>query len=357
MFRFLVVNDPHVSDRPPLGREATYCEDMLDKLVQVRDIAEEYNCAAVLQSGDLFHVKRAPYVSHYLVARLIDLYHEYPCQVLAIAGNHDLSSAGMASLGRQPLGVLAEAGVIRLLDAGTVTCLEYRLVNQGENRPKGRAALVVRPYSVDRDIDPEYYALTEQEQAGIAKLHEKSTPRHRYPPPPSCTIMLTHGSLIPQGETRPYPNLPVDFIDLTGIDLLLGAHIHDPMGLHEMAVGRGKRKRTVYFANYGSLARVSRTALNHSREVVVLMVSVHQDGRLEFEEVTIRTRPGDEVFIQADEIGGEDDAFGAFEFADKVIATMSVEEMSLDEVLAQYAADVPDAIKRRVQHYLAEAGL
>jgi len=160
---------------------------------------------------------------------------------------------------------------------------------------------------------------------------------------------VTHGSIVPPGEVRPYPTVAADFIDFTGIDLILGSHIHEHMGVHE--IGKG------YFANLGSLGRIARTADSMTREVVCLLVTVQIDGGLFFEEVPITSaRPAAEVFLAMRE-GGEIDVFGAENFGDSILAALDVEEMSVADLLAAYAADLPDGVKRRLEHYLSAAGL
>ena len=323
MIKLLVVNDPHVADHPPLGRVDSYCDDILAKLEEVKERASELGVTAVLIPGDLFHVKRAPHVSHALVQRLIVLFHSFPCSVYVLPGNHDLSEEGLPSLARQPLGVLAHAGVIRL---------------PGKDVYEGGSGvfLVARPFDAARDADADYYALTDEERAYLSKQG------------PHTTIVVTHGSIVPPGEVRPYPTVAADFIDFTGIDLILGSHIHEHMGVHEVSKG--------YFANLGSLGRIARTADSMTREVVCLLVTV-ECGALSFEEVPITSaRPAAEVFLAMAD-GEAVDVFGAENFGDSILAALDVEEMSVADLLATYAADLPDGVKRRLEHYLSAAGL
>jgi DNA repair exonuclease SbcCD nuclease subunit len=327
MAKLLVVNDVHVADRPPLGRVDSYCEDILAKLVEVKERAAELDVDAVLFTGDIFHVKRAPHVSHSLVQRLIALFRTFPCPVYVLPGNHDLSEEGLASLSRQPLGVLIKAGVMTPLG------IDYRtIVEAGPG-----VFLVARPFDAARDADADYYALTAEERAYLSKQG------------PCLTILVTHGSIVPPGEVRPYPSVAADFIDFKGIDLLLGSHIHEHMGVCEVSKG--------YFANLGSLGRIARTADSMTREVVCLLVTVKDAGGLEFEEVPITSaRPAAEVFLAMAD--GEDvDVFGAEGFADHIMAALDVEEMSVADLIATYAADLPDGVKRRLEHYLGNAGL
>jgi DNA repair exonuclease SbcCD nuclease subunit len=327
MTKLLIVNDVHIADHPPIGRTDSYCEDILAKLVEVGELVSKLDVTAVVLTGDLLHIKRAPHVSHALVQRLIDLFRAYPCPVYVLPGNHDLSEEGLASLSRQPLGVLIKAGVLIPLGA------DDRTITQAE----AGVFLVARPFDAARDADADYYALTAKERASLETVG------------PHTTIVVTHGSLVPPGEVRPYPSVAADFIDFKGIDLILGSHIHEHMGVHE--IGKG------YFANLGSLGRIARTAGSMMREVVCLLVTVTDAGKLAFEEVPITSaRLASEVFIAAG-AGEEIDVFGAEGFADKIIDALNVEEMSVADLIAAYAADLPDGVKRRLEHYLSNAGL
>lgn len=332
MIRILVANDPHTADRPPLGRTESYCDDVLAKLEEIGLRAKELECQAVVISGDIFHIKRAPYVSHALIQRLIAIFRAYPCIVLVVPGNHDLAMEGLASIARQPLGVLARAGVITLLgiDGG-----HYQLAAD-----KQQMLLIGRPYDIDGDADPDYYGLTDDELAFVKRWRMGRL---------RAVVMVAHGSIVPPKEKRPYPYCPANLIDFNEIDLLLSGHLHENMGLHEV--------RGSYFANFGSISRVSRTADNYKREVVALLVTLTDDNAFKFAEVPIDSaRPAEDIFVEGPD-ASEPDTFGAGDFAEHIMAALNVEEMSIEELIASYASDVPEPIKRRLGHYLALAGL
>jgi len=323
MIRLLIVNDPHVSDRPPLGRQPGYTEQILAKLTEVGQIAAEFGCARVLLTGDLFHIKRPHYVSHALVGRLIRIFEGYPAAPITVLGNHDLSEAGLEGVNRQPIAVLEEAGAVQILG-------EQPIVADG-------VAFVGRPFTAQSDADPDYYALRPEDRAALVATGVS-------------VIVAAHGSILPPGQVRPYPTVGVDFIDLSGIDLLLCGHIHENLGLHHVG--------NTWFANMGSLGRIARTADNMTREVVVLLVAIDESGRMAFEEVPIMSAlPAAEVFIQPEEGMVDPDAFGAGDFADSIASALTMEEMPVAELLAAYAGDAPLGVRVRLEYYLSRAGL
>ena len=109
MPKFLVVNDPHASDRPPIGRTESYADDIFAKLRECWKIAERTECNFIIMTGDIFHRFRGPMVAYATTIQLLALFREAPCPVYAVAGNHDLTMDGIDSVWKMPFGVLAKA--------------------------------------------------------------------------------------------------------------------------------------------------------------------------------------------------------------------------------------------------------
>lgn len=101
--------DFHFCDRPPASRLDNYAEALFSKLDQIITLCVKVKAKALLIPGDLFHVKTASKNSHWLVQRLISCFTKLKdnnCQVIAIAGNHDLSYSNLDTLEKQPFGTL-----------------------------------------------------------------------------------------------------------------------------------------------------------------------------------------------------------------------------------------------------------
>lgn len=333
MIRFIVLNDLHIADNPPLGRVEGYCDQIMDKLHGIAEFCRQAEVQTVFLSGDIFHVKRPDRTSHRLVQRLIDMFggefRAAGTRVCAIAGNHDLSEQGLFSLEKQPLGVLAKAGAIELLDD------EYGLRLTGSASNQVKMHVFARPYS-SMETDPEYYRLSDFEL--------EATEHNDY------TMMLAHGSLLPVGDSR-HPNQPVlniDKIDFGGpVDMLFSGHLHECLGLHDMPQGG-------VFANLGSLTRVARSAdmLDPDFERCFLMVTIPDVGDVKFDPIPIPNMlPPEEVFIEKELVEGDSELQ---EFAEHLADSLVVEEMPIDEVLAQLGEDVPENVKARVKRYLED---
>ncbi len=336
MIRFAVLNDLHLADNPPLGRKEGYCDQLFDKLRGIARICHQAQVQQVFITGDIFHVKRPDRNSHRLVQRCIDMFggvFQEACAtagpaVYAIAGNHDLSEQGLFSLDRQPLGVLAKSGAIHLIDE-----------ERGEHftgSASSQVALHVfaRPYN-RLETDPEYYRMTDWE----VECAEHS----------DFTAMFAHGSLLPPGDTR-HPNQPVlnvDKIDFGGpLDMLFSGHLHEVLGLVDMPQGG-------VFANFGSLARVARSAdmLDPDIERCFLVVTIPDLGEVTFEPVPIpNILPPEEVFLENVQVDGDSELQ---EFAEHLADALVIEEKPIDEVLASLG-DLSPEVRDRLKAYLED---
>lgn len=316
----LVVNDLHLADKPPLGRREGYREEGLAMLSEVIAIARERHSQCIVFSGDFFHIKRPQHVSHRLVQECIDLLRRSPCEVHVVPGNHDVTERGLASLPSQPLGVLEKAGVIRI---ATGRYVYY-----------SNLMIVARPYDTARDADPTYYALTDQERQIIDT---------------KVTLMVAHGSIIPDGEYRPYPTVRVSDIDLTGIDVLCSGHIHEDLGIH--TVPRPGRTGATLFCNVGSLGRCSRTETNRTRRIQIVEVR----GADEIERIELESAlPAEDIFIENVPEGVDSDQIAAF--VETLTDGLHFEQVG--DVRAWMAENgVPDGIAAACLRYLEEAGL
>lgn len=107
--------DVHMADRGPESRTDDWPTTVLDKLGQVRTVAEKVGAAAILDGGDFFHVKSPSRNSHELVRMVAEHHSDYPCPVYCTPGNHDCTYGDYSFLPQQPLGVLYSTGVFKRL--------------------------------------------------------------------------------------------------------------------------------------------------------------------------------------------------------------------------------------------------
>ena len=107
--------DAHLADEAPVSRTDNWMETILDKFKQIGEIARAVGADAVIDGGDLTHIKSPVRNSHHMIRRIAEVHAEYPCPVYSCIGNHDVKYGDYANLGESPLGVLFATGVFRRL--------------------------------------------------------------------------------------------------------------------------------------------------------------------------------------------------------------------------------------------------
>ena len=332
MIKFAVLNDLHLADNSPLGRVPGYQDQLFDKLLGVATTMQSMQIDNLICTGDIFHVKRPDRVSHALVNRLVDtLKNDFEASIYICPGNHDLTEAGIASLNRQPLGVLFQTEVADPLikDEG------YTFFGGSGSRES--ILLIGRHFDTDGDFDPLYYVTTESEDR-IRREHNAKT-----------VIMVAHGSIVPPEAKPIYPHISASQIPWEDgpfvPDVLLCGHLHEDWGVHKLRNGP-------IYSNLGSFGRPSRNQKNvNTRNFLVMTI----DGtKITMEQVPIPNMlPAGDVFFEKVE-EQEDEALA--EFAEQLASSIILEETSLDEALNSLG-DIAPKVKARLRYYLEAAGI
>ncbi len=327
MPKFLVMNDPHNSDRPPIGRTESYTDDIIAKQEECWEIAERADCDWIIQTGDIFHRFRGPQIADSLKVRLLELYQQAPCPVYGIAGNHDLSTTGVASIWDRSFGVLAKAGSFMWLSEATITSGKTR------QTPPEDVLLIPRNWEPHIDKLSNIFKLTEAEVA----LRETAGHR-RY------AIMVAHASILPPGKSAIYPHHNADNLPTVDLDLLICGHIHEDLGIHQLPSG-------CWYVNVGGMARVDRSKHNLERTPEVLTVTL-EGGEFAFERHPLTSaRSAEEVFFEKETVTERE----AGDFAASLDAALELEETPIDELLVQLTKGQPTAVVERLRGYLTEA--
>lgn len=265
MSKFILINDVHLTNdnSHPASCTSSYTSDLFDLLYQILDLAKELQCQAIIQLGDLFHIKAPSRNSHQLIQRVMSWASQAPCPVFVVPGNHDLSNDRLESLKEgQPLGVLYSSGII----------FEASGYLQG---------FPIYGVPWQQFWDAEQSIADQAVKYALKDFIPKDSPQ----------LIVTHAPFFPKGSNPAYEHYSVDkfsrFVNPSGkanVQVTYG-HIHD---WHGEYVVNGVR-----FANYGALSRGSLTESNLTRPVgVTVWDSV--TGRFEF--IPLEAKPAEEVF-------------------------------------------------------------
>ena len=291
MTRVLIVNDIHLSDRPPSSCTETYTEDILDLLGETVAVADQHQVSAVVWTGDVFHSKAPARNSHRLVQKAIGIGHAYGRPWLIVPGNHDLSMDRISSIHEtQPLGVLYRAGA-------------KALIGQSPEFP----CLYGVPWQQEWS--------DENVRAALREYRESS---HDLP-----RLVCAHAPLYPPGHELPYENYPaIKWAEAMGNrGSCAYGHVHEYHGTWDMA--------GVKFHNPGALSRGSLHEYNMTRPVKVSV----WDSNGQFTEVILtKARPADQVFRLREKQQVTDAAGRLDDFLERVGGTR-LEVVSVESVL------------------------
>lgn len=301
MAKFALVSDVHLADHPPSSCTETYSADVLQLLHRSVQLANSTGAAALIIAGDLFHIKAPSRTSHKLVVAVMTVLSEAKCKVYVVPGNHDMQHDRLDSLERQPLGVLAESGVVELL------------MGWGEWPVYGV------PWLQTWDEEHVSAALGEYRE----QLFERGTGTVK-------PLVVTHAPLYPPGKELPYEFFPVDlFAAMMGAaGHVFYGHVHEPHGVYSAG--------GVTFCNNGALSRGSLHEYNMNRQVGATVWD-SQAGTFSF--VPLPHRPASEVFRLAEhqqqaEVQGRLDSFLS------TIQATDLSVVSIEAVLAHIKANV-----------------
>jgi DNA repair exonuclease SbcCD nuclease subunit len=262
----LLVNDIHLSDRPPSACTETYAEDLFALLRAIAELARKTKASAVIWAGDVFHSKIPARTSHATVKALIEAARAHPCPVLVVPGNHDLTHDRLDSLDHaQPLGVLFASGAVTMLDRWSAA--DDGVVN---------LALYGVPWLKDFTDETVGNALADWR----SRLF-----------PSAAGLVITHAPLYPPGQELVWENYPATAwakaMDNHGT--VHYGHVHEPHGIYTVD--------GVTFSNPGALSRGSLHEHNLTRPV---SIAAWDSDTGEITHHVLPSRPAKDVFRLAE---------------------------------------------------------
>lgn len=266
------ITDIHLSDKPPGRRSELYREQIFDKLRQVRDLCVQHK-ALCLVGGDVFHIKtpKSPANSLSLIREAIEVFGSFPggC-VYGCVGNHDIQFDRMDTLPHQPLGILEEAGVYKII--------KEPLIIDAMVEPS------LNPWQIQIDA----WDFEDQEETYRNLITSGPCPEDI-----TYRIGLVHASGC-SGDTREFFGTNIigyNQLKKLDYDFLLWGHDHTRTETETCG--------NVTHINLGSLARAALSMDEAERPVSAVMLSLKDDGA-RVKELPLKIVPLEQAFRTED---------------------------------------------------------
>lgn len=338
--KIMIIGDAHFADKAPSSCTDSYTDDLFVLMRECVRLARELDCTAVVQAGDLVHIKTPGRTSHQLVQRIIGVLREFHCPVFVVPGNHDMTHDRFESIfTTQPLGVILRSGAAGLLSGWNDApswlgeSLEFADIPHYE-------APALPLYGVPWLQDWNAPAEIADSSVGAA-LKDLDRLDGSVP-----TLLVTHAPFYPPGRELKY-----EFYDTGKFASLLPSrtsvyygHIHEAHGIYTSG------SRT--FCNMGALSRGSLAEHNLTREIGV---AVWDSLTGLFEAVPVPHRPAAEVFrltevSEAKSVQRELDEFL------RSVGASTIEITSVESVIDHVRGmNLPEAVTKIVEELLEGA--
>jgi DNA repair exonuclease SbcCD nuclease subunit len=315
MVKLVWRTDVHMADKGPSSRKDDWPSTVLDKLSQVRRVAEKVEASAILDGGDFFHVKSPSRNSHELVRRTAEHHADYPCPVYCTPGNHDATYGDYAFLPQQPLGVLYSTGIFkRLYD-------EHEAVFQKDGV---KVRVVGVPYHGTKyDLDRFQSIRRGDEDYLICVAH--------------ILASLKGGAMFEGEDVLRYSALLN-----TAPDVFLFGHWHKDQGVEVLG---GK-----HFVNIGSLTRGSLSEDEIQRQPACAVLSFDKSG-IDIKTVRLKVQAPEVVF----DVEARNRSLTRQIEMDSFISTLRetlTDKAGTDLKDSLHGQDVPEKVKEKALHYL-----
>ena len=312
-------SDVHLADTPPQSRTDNWTETLLGKLQQVGDIAKKTKANAVIDGGDLFHLKSPSRNSHEMVGRVASVHEAYPCPTYGCVGNHDVKYGNLENLDESPLGVLFSAGSIR------------RLYNQHEAVFKGggiKVRVVGIPYhGTNYDMERFQQIQRGDEDYLVAVAHVLASPG---------------GGSMFEGEDI----VSYNEIQNTAPDVWCFGHWHKSQGVDVLG--------TTHFVNLGSLSRGALNQDDVNRTPSCAVMHFTKEG-INIIPTPLKVEPASEVFNIERKMRAEAKEINMEAFVDSLKDTLITRE---GDSLMEQVRELPNVaqeVKEKAMYYLEQA--
>ena len=315
--KLLVVNDTHIRGTTPSRRVDNFKETLLNKLQEVRQIAEEEEVDCILHSGDLFD---RPDTAPSIVSEFVKVLRSFPMEFYIVAGNHDLYGHNPETLPRTMLGLLVASGIVELI--GQDRIIKEDAINEIKVQITGRSF----DYTLDNE-NSEAYEVEKQEDVDYA-LH------------------LVHGMLLDKPVFEDGYTLIEDIE--TEADITITGHYHLGYGV--------KKFNGSYFLNPGSLVRISADLKEISRMPKVALIDLKDEISIELIELD-SAQNGDKVLDRSELEKQKFREKRLADFNQQISAAGEFKHFKIDDILDEVAnnQNISKNIKEEALNRISQA--
>lgn len=326
-------SDAHLADQPPQSRTDDWAATILDKLSQTVEIALDENAEAILDGGDLFHIKSPVRNSHKLIQRVAEVHQSVT--VHATVGNHDVKYGSLEYLEESPLGVLFKTRTfVPLFDEheARFTIWPDAVKVDGTTKPKLRVRVVGIPYHGTQYDVNRFNAITKGDEDHL--------------------VVVAHCLASEEGGEFFGAEDVLNYSDLANLDpdVWCFGHWHKNQGVTEIAHGK-------WVVNIGSLARgaLVEDDLKRTPSCAILRFGPGKEV-FSIEEKPLRVQPAKEVFDIEGRVRAEARQMNIETFVEGLRDVLTrQDDVSLRETI-EGMDGIEDEVRERAILYLEKAG-
>ena len=262
--KILHITDSHGTAKSPEGRKDIYYIAFLRKLYELGYVIKKAGIDVVMHTGDLFHSSR---VSDKFAGQVASMIKSWGVPVYVVPGNHDIEGYTIDTIDNTKLGLLAKAGVVKILDRDNSV-----LLNCSSDNGDFTVRLAGQEYYADIDTGNKDDFMM---QEGLADFN----------------VLGYHGTLVNR-KLHPSMRFTMASDVITDADVILCGHLHEKYWFNI------NDDTSAY--NPGAMMRLDRSEYNktHLPTYGILTVTMNQNDELESEYnfYEFRTaRPASEV--------------------------------------------------------------
>jgi DNA repair exonuclease SbcCD nuclease subunit len=257
--KILNLADTHITARTPSSRLDDIQETIKLKFAEIGVVVRQEKIDVIVHSGDMFH---RPEVANKFVGEIAEIIRSYNVPFYVVPGNHDLQGQNEESLPHTKLGLLASAGVIKILNRkNPITFNDNGFVISIEGQ--------------------EYYPDIDKNPIKDYMVYNQTA---------DYKMLVAHSMLL---EKEYFENVPHTVIKdvVTDADMILSGHYHPG---HGVVVEKG-----VTYVNPGSLLRVEGSTHSIKAKPQVAILDISSQGQsVSLYELKV-AKEGKEVFSSA----------------------------------------------------------